>query len=349
MKHQGAILIGITSFNLLYMVDEITQENPKSEKSRLFCPLNRSMSELFFSLVDYRNNYFTSEDPDKIIEFYNGFKNSDQLIQWMRERPKGVVNIHEVDGDKDIIVVIPTADFNGKYAKECRENIFKGLHIIFVESGEVPDPYFNYAHNCNVGIRKAMEYNPKWIVLSNDDMNKIDHVKKLIIELNGISELEFDIAYLENKNKVVNLVRISLSTNKRRFFFRVMSRQTRIIIYLEKKFKIKYLVSPLKLYYSWLYDGQYNVPAIGDFAIFSTNLLSTTQFLFDETYINGGEDVDASLSLYFKGCRYKTINYDIASISGGTIGKGGRMLRDLSNLAYLNYKIENSGIFDKKW
>ena len=45
----------------------------------------------------------------------------------MRERPKGVANIHEFEGDKDIIVVIPTADFNGKYAKECRENIFKGL------------------------------------------------------------------------------------------------------------------------------------------------------------------------------------------------------------------------------
>ena len=84
--------------------------------------------------MDYRNNYFTSNDPDKIIEFYNSFGNRDQLIQWMRERPKGIANIHEVDGDRDVIVVIPTADFNGRYAKECRENIFKGLHIIFVEN-----------------------------------------------------------------------------------------------------------------------------------------------------------------------------------------------------------------------
>ncbi|MEM3860085.1 MAG: hypothetical protein QW478_11905 [Candidatus Micrarchaeaceae archaeon] len=83
----------------------------------------------------------------------------------MKERPKGRAEIIEVEGDKEIIVVIPTADFNGKYAKECRENIFKGLHIIFVESGFPKDPYFNYAHNCNVGIKKAMEYNPKWIVV----------------------------------------------------------------------------------------------------------------------------------------------------------------------------------------
>ena len=35
----------------------------------------------------------------------------------MKERPKGIANIHEVEGNKDIIVVIPTADYNGKYAK----------------------------------------------------------------------------------------------------------------------------------------------------------------------------------------------------------------------------------------
>ena len=102
---------------------------------RLHCPIEYLQDELFFSLVDYRNNYFTSDDPNKIIEFYNGFENRDQLIRWMRERPKGVATIHEVGGDKDIIVVIPTADFSGKYAKECRENIFRGLQIVFVESG----------------------------------------------------------------------------------------------------------------------------------------------------------------------------------------------------------------------
>ena len=106
----------------------------------------------------------------------------------MKERPKGASYIHEVEGNKDIIVVIPTADFNGKYARTCREEIFKGLHMIFVESGGNPDPYFNYAHNSNVGIKRAMEYNPKWVVVSNDDMYKIDENEKLwdcLVELNN--------------------------------------------------------------------------------------------------------------------------------------------------------------------
>ena len=142
------------------------------QNNRLRCKFEKNNTVLFFSLVDYRNNLFTSNDPEKIIEFYNGFHNRDQLIQWMKERPKGASYIHEVEGNKDIIVVIPTADFNGKYARTCREEIFKGLHMVFVESGENPDPYFNYAHNCNVGIKRAMEYNPKWVVVSNDDMRK---------------------------------------------------------------------------------------------------------------------------------------------------------------------------------
>ncbi|MEM3860457.1 MAG: hypothetical protein QW478_13865, partial [Candidatus Micrarchaeaceae archaeon] len=139
--------------------------------------------DLFFSTTWCRDRLFASDNPNDILKFYDTFSNRDELIQWMKERPKGTAEIIEVEGDKEIIVVIPTADFYGKYAKECRENIFKGLHIVFVASGFPKDPYFNFAHTCNVGIKKAMEYNPKWIVYSNDDMFKIDDVSKLKKEL----------------------------------------------------------------------------------------------------------------------------------------------------------------------
>ena len=163
--------------------------------SRLYCHAKYPEKEIFFSLVDYHNNYFTSDDPDKSIEFYKGFDNREQLINWMRERPKGSSNIHEIEGENDIVVVIPTADFNGKFAIDCRESIFKGLHIIFVESGGRGDFYFNIAHNCNVGIRKAMVYNPKWVVVSNDDMYKIDGVEVLKTEIDKVDDDKYDIIF----------------------------------------------------------------------------------------------------------------------------------------------------------
>ena len=36
--------------------------------------------------MDYRNSSFTSENTDKIIEFYESFENRDYLIEWMKER-----------------------------------------------------------------------------------------------------------------------------------------------------------------------------------------------------------------------------------------------------------------------
>ena len=207
---------------------------------------------LTFSLVDYRNNYSTSDDPNKIIEFYNGFENRDQLIQLMEERPKGVANIHEVNGDKDIVVVMPTADFNGKYAKECRDNIFKGFHIIFVESGEIPDPYFNYAHNCNVGIKKAMEYNPRWLVISNEDMKRIDEPQKLKNSLVKFDPDEVDVlftkespdryhsqpTYLGKPNSMGKVLHRLLSIFKKGFF---------PIAYTKENFTTKFFLNVILL------------------------------------------------------------------------------------------------------
>ena len=88
--------------------------NEVKSMSRLKCPLILDSKDVSYSLMDYRNSRFSSENPDKIIEFYDSLKNRNNLIEWMKERPKGVANIYEIDGDKEIIVVIPTADFNGK-------------------------------------------------------------------------------------------------------------------------------------------------------------------------------------------------------------------------------------------
>ena len=41
--------------------------------SKLKCPLAFDLPDHHFSLVDYRNSLFTSENPDKIIEFYGSF------------------------------------------------------------------------------------------------------------------------------------------------------------------------------------------------------------------------------------------------------------------------------------
>ncbi|MCL4348132.1 MAG: hypothetical protein M1159_03425 [Candidatus Thermoplasmatota archaeon] len=304
------------------------------------------MIRVFFSLVDYRNKYFTSNDPNKIIEFYNGFDNREQLIQWMRERPKGVANMHEVEGDKDIIVVIPTADFNGKYARECRENIFKGLHMVFVESGEVPDPYFNYAHNCNVGIKKAMEYNPKWVVVSNDDMVKIDDVDTLKRELTKINYNEVSAVF--TTPSIYHSVPVKLAEPRLIFnLYMRINKQNRTRAKLWKKFNVRLFLPPVGLIWSVLYRRGIPCFSISAFGIFSSiflkDFMNENNGLFDESFITATEDIDLSLKVTLVRDDFKFINYRIGDLINGTVGSSfSKLLRDAAGDTLLNYLVSSS-------
>ena len=99
------------------------------------------------------NDEYTSHRPEDVLRFYDHFRSRDELITWMRNRPSGRAVITEVEGRKDLIVVIPTADIHGPMATRCREEVFKGQHIVFVESGGHPDKFFNMARNTNIGER----------------------------------------------------------------------------------------------------------------------------------------------------------------------------------------------------
>ena len=344
------------------MVDEITQDHQKSEKSRLFCPLNQTSSDIFFSLVDYRNNYFTSEDPNKIIEFYNGFKNRYQLIQWMQERPKGVANIHEVGGNKDIIVVIPTADINGKYAKECRNNIFKGLHIIFVESGEIPDPYFNYAHNCNIGIKKGIEYNPKWLALSNDDVYKIDETETLVKQLSRLDNKNFDVIFTrDGKGKLnvnyrgeLNLLGAIIlpfleHLNDRCFkkifpvfnYNLAMLKNINIMQKIEQKKFGEYFHMGHSLIFSIFKKNTSKYYLSEYFGIYSADFLKRRLgVLFDETFLNANEDQYLSIVLSNDAKRTLKISFGVGSFYGRSLGNDlNRILRTIASDVYMNYKL----------
>lgn len=321
--------------------------------SRKRCELHSEQKDIFFSLVDYRNNLLMSSDPNKIIEFCDGFENTDQLIQWMKERPKGAAYLREVEGDKDIVVVIPTADFNGNNATECKENIFKGLHMIFVESGEIPDFYFNGAHNVNLGLKNALKYNPKWILFSNDDMYKIDEPSTLLIELKKqghnadilltntgtYHSIKMNICRLNIVGRVLQMVipKVSLT---------LLSNRLRLLI-LARKLNVDYDVrfnnfSIWNLFFRKV--GEF--VNVGSFCIFNKEFVEKMGgMIYDETFINGAEDIDLSFRIKNGGLKISKINYKIGDFIGSSLNRGGtRPFREVCNHLYLGKKMREYGV-----
>ena len=330
-------------------ISELSQCVMISDKAlnigRLRCPVEYLREELFFSLVDYRNNYFTSDDPNKIIEFYNGFENRDQLIQWMRERPKGTANIHEVEGDKDIIAVIPTSDFNGKYVKECRDNIFKGIHMVFVESGGRGDFYFNIAHNINVGIKKAMEYNPKWGVFSNDDVVKVDEIAVLKRGLNNLDNEKIGLVYAYPPGDYHSLKNAVVKPRFIRSLIHiVLQRLNKDLPYvIRKRFNVTYMLVPDIIISRILHKYMYKFVDTVAFGIYSAKLLDdlvkNNNYIFDCNYINCHEESDLAIRTNNSKWGISTLIYKIKPLIGESLGRtNGRTLRDQASAVYFSKK-----------
>ncbi len=314
--------------------------------NRLICELKEEPINLFFSLADYRNSYFTSNDQNKIMEFYEGVQDSEELIEWMRERPKGVSYVHEVEGDKEIVVVITTADFDGKYAKECRDNIFKGLHLIFVESGGRGDFYFNIAHNINVGIKKAMEYNPRWVVFSNDDMVKQDEISVLQEALKNYDPSKTGIAYFYPSTSYHSReMNISTIRKTRSIVNPLLLYSRRKAFDILKKFNTKFVLSGGSIRDLLFYKRVLTFRNTIAIAVYSAEMIkefiSRYGCFFDETYINSGEDGDLALRVQKAGWEKGEVNFRIRPLIGGTFGNSdSRYLRDQAGNIYFSKKRE---------
>ncbi|MEM0133858.1 MAG: hypothetical protein QXU18_01325 [Thermoplasmatales archaeon] len=295
---------------------------------------------LFFSTMHIRNELYESRDINKILEFYKSFKKDLELIDWMRARPYGNSKIWTFDGDRDVVVVIPTIDHSLKYPQSCLNDIFKGMTVIFVESGK--NLYFNFAHNVNIGIMHALKLQPKWIVVSNDDMYRIDEPGKLKEELIKLSQSEVDLAIPDNGD----VGYISKYRYIVKALFPLVSR-FKPFIGVEKEFSIKYRFylrerKIMKKLENVLFIKKiYPIKFLGSFFALNSNYCNKVQGkVFDETYINGFEDIDLVIRSLFESIKVQQIGYKIGDLGGQSLGRGKirSNYKGVLNRVYFNFK-----------
>ena len=298
-------------------------------------------NNIFFSLVNYRNEFFSSKDPLKIIEFFDSFENKYSLINWMKERPHGACKIHEVNGDKDIIAIILTADYSGKYSWACRNEVFHGIHMIFVESGEAPDPYFNISHNKNEGLKLALQYNPKWIIISNDDVFKVEDIKILKKELLTFDSNKYDVIRItEGKYHSRNFY-IGLTTKLYSLYiFLTRNNISKQLLRLQKKFDVRYNMGDWKAKYLRVLKKTIRYVDDTNFYILSGQYVEKQNGqIFDEVFINHREDTDFSLQIKYTNLNDGIARFQIGDLIGSTLGTGpDREMRKLASDIYFNYK-----------
>ena len=129
---------------------------------------------------NYLYDLLFSKDVNEILKFYDNMQTPIDIVKFLKNIPNEPKrNILTVEGDTDIVIVVPTLDFNRNYAKHCRQ-IFKGQQMIFLESKDkIPYKFFNYGKTLNMGLNYALRYKLKWVIFCSDDVYKIDEFKKL--------------------------------------------------------------------------------------------------------------------------------------------------------------------------
>lgn len=301
---------------------------------------------------------YYGNDPLAILKFYYNFETEVDLVKWMKSRPEGNKKrkIVEVKGDNDIVVVVPTIDSNSVYSKECKR-VFKGQRMIFSENfGHKRDRYFNYAKVCNAGLQYALKYNPKWIILSNDDIYKIDEFRVLKKQLGGLDNRKLDVVFTNKPNVYHSLPfwfakRTALLRNYRKIRGGIerLLRGDNERLLLEgiiERFDMRYCYFSLdntsvfrSLFHKLMFRKIRQFYCTGDFSIFSANLIRKNKKLFDETYINNVEDTD--LCMHFSKDRTAFVDYRLGDYIGSSLGSAKNKVKDariVANLIYFDYK-----------
>lgn len=291
------------------------------------------------------NNLIMSHEPEKILNFYSYFENQEELVNWMKTRPTGKAELVDVSGPSDIVVVIPTKSVDSPNAKICRDKIFQGIKIIFVESGG-DDPFFNYARNCNVGIRAALQLDPDWVVISNDDMEIIDSPEHLRESLQNLHYENYSTVFTNKSNYHSYPLFLGYPNLLRKLYFDFSNRENRIQQTLENKFGIRVVVQNYGKLQRNFFRAYTEVTNIGAFGIFSASYLNELGGkLFDETYLNEFEEVEVSYNLRHSNLKIGVSDYRIGDLVGTGLGKSTvRKYRAIASRAYFNYKIKNGQV-----
>ncbi|MEM3265562.1 MAG: hypothetical protein QXH07_06370 [Thermoplasmata archaeon] len=273
----------------------------------------------------------------EVLKFYDQFQNAKSLIRWLKSvkkmEPKIIIKKSK---NTNVIAVIPTMR---------RENIrhisnkYKFTIVFAVNSGK--SGHFNYAHSVNCAIKEALNYNPKWIVVANDDIKDVGDTEALYKILANINNRDFDVVFPHYLSRYpyshnFKLVKYRFYTG---LFFKLFRKKSYLTYKIHKKYGVKIIPRLDSFREKIVFRTVKRFINVGDFSIISTEFIKKrNNKLFDENFLNADEDIE--VSILFNSSRIKYIDYQMDCGKGGNSlnHNSGRFLRDTAGEIYLYYR-----------
>lgn len=281
-------------------------------------------------------------NPKKLRDFYESSRND--IIEFMksRDRPDFKLIIKDSDSNRDVIFIIPTPDISGQNSQNILQEL-ENERIIFVESN---GQYFNFSFSCNRGIERAIKENTDWIIICNDDVLINGKIDSVLLELR---KTDADVV-LPAKTREIVIFKHNLITHFLVGFNAIchnMHEEYRIrknltnkgILFYESMFPTPFFTLK-KLLSKHVTDS---FPLSGHFIAARSFVFQRVKF--DETFINGIEDMKLMIDILRNNFNIKLMEVEIDHIGGSSLEsiqtKEIRHIRGLANKIYFTDLIEH--------
>jgi len=305
------------------------------------------------------------------VDFYDSFNSVSELMEFFYSRKRPSVNtlFTPSDNKSSITAVIPTKSVQDLPFKELPRKLSK-INVLWVESS---GPFFNFSYAMNIGIRKALEMGSEFIMLTNDDILPMDDISNIdIIVKRKKEKYDILIPQIYNSNLLISPVQsIYRQSSITAHYLKGNHKPKGDEI--DKVMYIRMLVQNLRIYsnpYIMKYiilrendpvlAGQSSIliRKVKEFALRGVNKLlikiNNVQPIsivkssllesenFDESFVNGGEDVDLSIRLSLRGARVGYLDERFHHYGGNSLGTNiERILKNtIPEILILGYKLK---------
>jgi len=322
-------------------------------------------------MKDDKELQYQNLTPSNFVEFYDSFSSVSELMEFFysRKRPSVKTMFLASDSKSSITAVIPTRSFNGLLFKELSVKLSK-INLLWVESS---GPFFNFSYAMNLGIRNAIEMGSEFIMLSNDDVLPMVDISTIDSSIERMKEkYDLFIPQILNSNLFISPIQ-SIYRQSIITAHYLKGNHKLKGAEIDKIRHVRMLVQGLRIYSNpnimkYIILRQNDPILTGHFTILSRKLKEFTlgginkllirinnvqpisivksslleSETFDESFVNGGEDVDLSVRLSLKGARVGYLTERFQHIGGYSLSnETDRILKNtLPEILILGYKLK---------